>query len=284
MIGVPNATLAFRTILIIEIWKLSMTYCLGIITSSGLVMAADSRTNAGVDHISTYRKLFDFSRPDERVLILCTSGNLSITQATLIALQNDLQSSENPNLHNLLSMYEVARYVGETLRQIQARERTWLEKDGIDYHCNILLGGQIRDTEVELYMIYSQGNFIRAMPETPFLQIGEIKYGKPILDRALTFHTKLADAAKCALLSIDSTMKSNISVGPPIDLVMYYKDSLRIRHQIRLRRGDPYLLKVRQQWEIALQDAFDRIPAVAWAPVSDEITDDEGEFSGFLNQ
>jgi putative proteasome-type protease len=261
-----------------------MTYCLGIITSSGLVMAADSRTNAGVDHVSAYRKLFDFSRPDDRVIILCTSGNLSITQATIIALQNDLQSSENLNLHNLTNMYEVARYVGETLRHIQQRERQWLEKDGVDYHCNILVGGQIRSTEVELYMIYSQGNFIRAMPETPFLQIGEIKYGKPILDRALTFHTRPEDAAKCALLSIDSTMKSNISVGPPIDLVMYHKDSLRIRHQLRLRRGDPYLQKVRDQWEIALQDAFDRIPAVAWAPDSDEIIDNMGEFSGFLNQ
>jgi putative proteasome-type protease len=260
-----------------------MTYCLGIITSSGLVMAADSRTNAGVDHISAYRKLFDFSRPDDRALILCTSGNLSITQATIIALENDLKLSECPNLHNLTNMYEVARYVGETLRQIQSRERAWLEKDGIDYHCNLLLGGQIRGTDMELYMIYSQGNFIRAMPETPFLQIGEIKYGKPILDRALTFHTKLEDAAKCALLSIDSTMKSNISVGPPIDLVMYHDNSLRLRHQIRLRRGDSYLQEVRQQWEMALQDAFERIPQVAWAPDPDEIVD-EGEFSGFLNQ
>jgi putative proteasome-type protease len=259
-----------------------MTYCLGIVTCYGLVMAADSRTNAGVDHVSTYRKMFDFSRPDDRVLILCTSGNLSITQATITALQEDLHAPDRENLHNLPTIAEAARYVGQTVRGIQSRDREWLEKDGIDYHCNILLGGQIGSNPTALYMIYSQGNFIRAMPETPFLQIGEIKYGRPILDRTLTFQTKIEDAAKSALLSIDSTMKSNISVGPPIDLVMYHNDSLRIRHQLKLRRGDPYLLQVRKQWENSLREAFDRVPAVTWTPNSSE-TDDRGDFSGFLN-
>jgi putative proteasome-type protease len=253
-------------------------------------MAADSRTNAGVDHVSTYRKLFDFSRSpkaqakrsSDRVLILCTSGNLSITQATITALQEDLKDPERENLHNISTIAEAARYIGQTLRVIQGHEREWLEKDGIDYHCNILLGGQIGENPTALYMIYSQGNFIRAMPETPFLQIGEIKYGRPILDRTLTFQTKIEDAAKCALLSIDSTMKSNISVGPPIDLVMYHNDSLRISHQIKLRRGDPYLLKVRQQWENSLQEAFDRVPPVVWTPDFSEPAD-LGDFSGFLN-
>ena len=265
-----------------------MTYCLGIITCHGLVMAADSRTNAGVDHVSTYRKLFDFSQSsdnptkDNRVLILCTSGNLSITQATITALQEDLQDPERENLHNIASIAEAARYIGQTLRGIQDRERTWLEKDGVDYHCNFLLGGQIGIYPTALYMIYSQGNFIRAMPETPFLQIGEIKYGRPILDRTLTFETKIEDAAKCALLSIDSTMKSNISVGPPIDLIMYHHDSLRIEHQIKLRRGDPYLMKVRQQWETSLQEAFDRVPPISWNTSSIEICEDS-DYSGFLN-
>jgi putative proteasome-type protease len=273
-----------------------VTYCLGIITCYGLVMAADSRTNAGVDHVSTYRKLFDFSQSpkaqaklssdstttSDRVLILCTSGNLSITQATIMALQEDLKDPERENLHNISTIAEAARYIGQTLRVIQGHEREWLEKDGIDYHCNILLGGQIGENPTALYMIYSQGNFIRAMPETPFLQIGEIKYGRPILDRTLTFQTKIEDAAKCALLSIDSTMKSNISVGPPIDLVMYHNNSLRIRHQIKLRRGDPYLLKVRQQWENSLQEAFDRVPPVVWTPDFAEPADLD-DFSGFLN-
>lgn len=242
-------------------------------------MAADSRTNAGVDHVSTYRKLFDFSLPGDRVLILCTSGNLSITQATITALQEDLKAHDRENLHNILTIAEAARYIGQTLRGIQSREREWLEKDGIDYHCNILLGGQIGQSSTELYMIYSQGNFIRAMPETPFLQIGEIKYGRPILDRTLTFNTKIEDAAKCALLSIDSTMKSNISVGPPINLVMYHNNSLHIRHQLKLRRSDPYLLQVRKQWEESLQEAFDRVPPVAWTSEFSE-TADRGDFSG----
>jgi putative proteasome-type protease len=285
-----------------------VTYCLGIITCYGLVMAADSRTNAGVDHVSTYRKLFDFSRSrsvgeaespkaqaelssdsstksdssDDRVLILCTSGNLSITQATITALQEDIQYPERENLHNIATVAEAARYIGQTLRGIQGRERAWLEKDGIDYHCNFLLGGQIGGNPTALYMIYSQGNFIRAMPETPFLQIGEIKYGRPILDRTLTFETKIEDAAKCALLSIDSTMKSNISVGPPIDLIMYHNNSLRINHQMKLRRGDPYLLKVRRQWEDSLQEAFDRVPPISWTTDTSE-TSDHGDFSGFLN-
>jgi putative proteasome-type protease len=269
-----------------------VTYCLGIITCHGLVMAADSRTNAGVDHVSTYRKLFDFSRSsdsstksersDDRVLILCTSGNLSITQATITTLQEDLKDPERENLHNVATVAEAARYIGHTLRGIQGREREWLEKDGIDYHCNFLLGGQIGDNPTALYMIYSQGNFIRAMPETPFLQIGEIKYGRPILDRTLTFDTKVEDAAKCALLSIDSTMKSNISVGPPIDLIMYHNNSLRIRHQIKLRRGDPYLLKVRQQWETSLQEAFDRVPPISWTTNATE-TSKHSDLSGFLN-
>jgi putative proteasome-type protease len=260
-----------------------MTYCLGIVTCYGLVMAADSRTNAGVDHVSTYRKLFDFSVPDDRVLIICTSGNLSITQATITALQEDLLLPDRDNLHNVSSMSEAARYVGQTLRGVQSREREWLVKDGIDYHCNLLLGGQIHDKAVELYMIYSQGNCIRAMPETPFLQIGEIKYGRPILDRTLSFNTKIEDAAKCALLSIDSTMKSNISVGPPIDLVMYHNDSLRINHQLKLRRGDPYLLQVRKQWENSLQEAFDRVPPVTWTPNFSE-NSDRGDFSGFSSE
>ncbi len=193
-----------------------MTYCLGIVTSSGLVMAADSRTNAGVDYVSTYQKLFDFSQPGDRVILLCTSGNLSTTQGTLTLLRHDLISESETNLHTLPSMYEVARYIGSKARQIQDQDRPWLEKDGIDFQCSFLLGGQIKGEEPSLYQIYSQGNCIQASKDTPFLQIGETKYGKPILDRILYFDTPLESAAKCALLSIDSTMKSNLSVGPPL--------------------------------------------------------------------
>jgi putative proteasome-type protease len=241
-----------------------MTYCLGIITRYGLVIAADSRTNAGVDYISTYQKLFDFSEPGERMLVLCTSGNLSITQAVLNAIRHDLKQPDGETLHTLPTLYEVARYIGQKIRQVQEQERPWLEKDRIDYKCTLLLGGQIRGEAPELYMIYSQGNCIQAAAETPFLQIGETKYGKPILDRTLHFDTPLEDAAKCALLSIDSTMKSNISVGPPINLIMYETNSFKIRHQLQLRVGDPYLVDIRKRWEISLREAFERMPNIDW--------------------
>jgi putative proteasome-type protease len=246
-------------------------------------MAADSRTNAGVDYVSTYRKMFDFSVPGDRTILLCTSGNLSITQSIMLSIEQDLRSADVENLHSCHSLYEMACYIGEKSRQVQSREREWLEKDRIDPSCNILLGGQVRGQATELYMVYSQGNFIKAMPETPFLQIGEIKYGKPILDRTLTFNTSIEDAVKCALLSFDSTMKSNVSVGPPIDLVMYRHDSLAIRHQRTFYRGDPYLLQVRREWESFLKTAFDRIPAIDWEQ-SIELDLEPIEFSGFLNQ
>jgi putative proteasome-type protease len=241
-----------------------MTYCLGIITHAGLVMAADSRTNAGVDYISTYQKLFDFSVTGDRVLFLCTSGNLSITQSAITLIEHDIKTEAEKTLHNLPSLYEVARYVGCVLRQIQTEDRPWLEKDKIDFKCSVLLGGQIKGEEPGLYLIYSQGNFIQASQETPFLQIGETKYGKPILDRILTFDTPLQAAAKCALLSIDSTMKSNISVGPPINLVMYETNSFKVRYELNLRIDAPYLNKIRTLWEVALNEAFDRMPEIDW--------------------
>lgn len=241
-----------------------MTYCLGIITKYGLVIAADSRTNAGVDYVSTYQKLFDFSHDRERVILACTSGNLSITQGVLSLLRKDIKVHADISLHTLPTMYEVAQYVGQKLRQVQDQDREWLQKDNIDYKCNFILGGQIKGEEPELYLIYSQGNFIQATSETPFLQIGETKYGKPILDRALNFHTPLEAAAKCALLSIDSTMKSNISVGPPINIVAYESDTFKIERRLTLRVGDPYLFKSRRLWETSLKEAFERMPNIDW--------------------
>ncbi|AFY96009.1 proteasome-type protease [Chamaesiphon minutus] len=257
-----------------------MTYCLGIISAHGLVMVADSRTNAGVDYISTYRKMFDFSVSGDRTILLCTSGNLSITQSVLLSIEQDLRATDVENLHSCHSLYEMACYIGQKLRQVQAREREWLEKDRIDASCNLLLGGQVRGQPIELYMLYTQGNFIKAMPETPFLQIGEIKYGKPILDRTLTFNTSTEDAVKAAILSFDSTMKSNVSVGPPIDLIVYRADSFEIRHKRTLHRGDPYLLRVRREWECHLKSACDRMPAIDWDTIEEPSL---GEFSGFLN-
>jgi putative proteasome-type protease len=241
-----------------------MTYCLGILTKEGLVMAADSRTNAGVDYISTYRKLFDFSIDHDRTILLCTSGNLSITQSALTLMQQAIQAKAEVSLHTLPSLYEMARYVGNIIRQVQDENRLWLEKDGIDYQCTLLLGGQIRGAEPELFMIYSQGNFIQASKEKPFLQIGEAKYGKPILDRVLSFETSIEAAAKCALLSIDSTMLSNISVGPPINLIMYKADSFKVQYRLCLDIDAPYLTRIRKQWEKCINEAFEQMPNVDW--------------------
>jgi putative proteasome-type protease len=241
-----------------------MTYCLGVITRYGIVMAADSLTNAGVDYISNYQKLFDFSESGDRVIVLCTAGNLSMSQGILALLTKDLKTQAEINLHTLPTMYEVARYIGQKTRQVLDENRTSLQQDKIDFQCSFLLGGQIKGEDPSLFLIYSQGNCLQATKETPFLQIGETKYGKPILDRTLNYDVPLEDVAKCVLLSIDSTMKSNISVGPPINMVMYESDSLLIRHRLRLPLGDPYLAKVRKYWEGALRKAFDHMPPLDW--------------------
>ncbi|MEO0458102.1 MAG: proteasome-type protease [Cyanobacteria bacterium P01_A01_bin.114] len=245
-----------------------MTYCLGILVQQGLVLAADSRTNAGVDYVSSYQKLFDFSLPGERVITLCTSGSLSTSQAVIHRLGRDLKTETQPNLHTLPTLHDIARYIGSCSRAMQDEDRPWLEKDGIDFQCNFLLGGQIAGESPELYLIYSQGNCIQATPETPFLQIGETKYGKPILDRALRSESSLDAIAKYALLSIDSTMRSNISVGPPIDMILYETDTLELRHRAEFQAGDPYLRKIRLYWENALRDAAQAMPNIEWNQVS----------------
>lgn len=251
-----------------------MTYCLGIINRFGIVMAADSRTNAGVDYISTYQKMFDFSVSGERVILICCSGNLSITQGVINKLKRDIRDREETNLHSLATMYDIASYIGSKSREIQDKDRPWLERDKIDFHCNFLVGGQIQGEEPQLYLVYPQGNYIQATKETPFVQIGEAKYGKPILDRTITYDTPLEAMAKCGLLSIDSTMKSNISVGPPIYLAMYETDTFTIRHKLKLRLGDPYLAKIRKLWEESLRQAFDSIPNIEWDYDLDNSKDD----------
>lgn len=252
-----------------------MTYCLGISVEKGLVFAADSRTNAGVDYISSYQKLFDFSVPGDRVIILCTAGSLSTSQSVIHTLEQHLKTEADTTLHNLPSMHAVARYIGETMRQIQEKERPWLEKDGIDYQSSFIVGGQVLGESPKVYMVYSQGNFIEATPETPFMQIGETKYGKPILDRTLSYDTPLDRAAKTALLSLDSTMRSNISVGPPIDMVLYETDALEIRDRVQLHENDPYLAKMRHYWEESLSAASENLPKIEWNRVAISSEPDE---------
>lgn len=253
-----------------------MTYCLAILTQAGLVMAADSRTNAGVDHVSISQKLFDFSIPGERVILICTAGNLSMTQNVLMLMAQDLKSGAEANINTLPSMYKVVQYIGHLTRQVLDENRVWLKQDGIDAGCTFLVGGQIKGESPELYLVYSQGNFLRATKETPYLQVGEIKYGKPILDRVIQYRTTgLEEAAKCALLSLDSTMKSNISVGPPINIVLYEADSLKIQYRRKLLKGDPYLENIRKSWEDCVKESFKSLPMLDWQALSEEPSEDE---------
>ncbi len=251
-----------------------MTYCLGIINKFGILMAGDSRTNAGVDYISAYKKLFDLSLPGERVIVICASGSLSVTQGVLTRINRDIKNQESDNLHTLPTMYDIAGYIGSKSREIQDLDRPWLEKDKIDFSCNFLLGGQIIGEEPQLYHVYPQGNFIQASKETPFLQIGETNYGKPIIDRTIAYDTPLEDAAKCALLSMDSTMKSNISVGPPINLIMYETDSFDLSKTLELPLGAPYIAKIRKLWEKSVRQAFEAMPDIEWDQESTESGED----------
>lgn len=237
-----------------------MTYCIGIKLADGLVMASDSRTNAGVDHIATFRKMAVFERPGEVVLVLLSAGNLATTQSTLSTLRQRLQDDEVPNLFNRDSLYDVAVLVGAAVREIIRRDAPHGHGGDVDYGCSFLVGGQVRGEEPRLFHVYPQGNFIEASPDTPFFQIGEAKYGKPILDRVIQYDTPLREAAKCVLVSFDSSIRSNVSVGLPIDLVCYRRDRLRVEEQHRITEDDEYFQMIRREWSQGLRQTFQRIP------------------------
>ena len=241
-----------------------MTYCVGILTRHGLVLAADSRTNAGVDHIATVRKLALFERPGERIMALLSAGNLATTQAVVTLLGQRLGGGQGTqDLDAADTMFDAARMVGAVLREVIRHDGEHVQPHG-DPGGNFLFGGQLAGGRHRLFLIYPAGNFIEATPETPFLQIGETKYGKPILDRVITYEASLAAAAKCALLSFDATMRSNLSVAPPIDLLCYRADSLRADVRVDIRETDPYFAGLRAQFGDGMLDLFDRLPAPAW--------------------
>jgi putative proteasome-type protease len=236
-----------------------MTYCLGIVTKFGLVMASDSRTNAGYDQVNTVHKMHTFVQPGERVFIALTSGSLSCTQSVVTLLKRDF--AKGLGLATAANMYDAARMVGEKVRQVGDIDRPSLERDDHRFNVHIVLGGQVRGEPPQLFLIYPQGNPLQSMEESPYLQIGETKYGRPILDRGIRFDkTTLEEAAKYALLSIDSTMKSNVTVGPPIDLLAYSVDELDITRQRRFMPDDPDLAKIRNRWDQALRQAVARLP------------------------
>ncbi|HEX4792850.1 MAG TPA: hypothetical protein VH370_03605 [Humisphaera sp.] len=236
-----------------------MTYCLGIVTKHGLIMASDSRTNAGYDQINTTRKMHTFVQPGERVFVLLASGSLSLSQSILTLLRRDFEAGRG--LAVAPSLYDAARVIGEQMRRVSDLDRPSLERDKYSFNTHFILGGQIKGEPPSLIMIYPQGNPLQATEDSPYLQIGETKYGRPILDRGVRFnHTTLEEAAKYALLSLDSTMKSNVTVGPPVDLLAYSVDELDITRHRRFLDDDPDLMKIRVRWEQALRQAVLRLP------------------------
>ena len=225
-----------------------MTYCVGMLLKVGFVMMSDTRTNAGVDNISTYRKMTIWEKPGERVMVLLSAGNLAATQSVVTLLDEGIEvSGELVTMSNVRSMTEAA---------------------GSVFEASLILGGQIKGRELRLFLVYSVGNFIEAAHETPFFQIGELKYGKPILDRVMTFETDLTQATKCALISMDSTMRSNISVGAPIDVLTCERDALAVRSHQLIAETDPYFGKIRELWSQGLRDIFTELPNPSLSPAS----------------
>jgi putative proteasome-type protease len=242
-----------------------MTYCVGLHLREGLVMLADTRTNAGVDHISTFGKMFVAEVPGQRALVLMSAGNLAITQAVVARLQDGVwMDGARRTLLDVDKMFHAAQLVGAAVREVFAQDGQALASQGVGFDCSFLLGGQIAGGPPGLYLVYSAGNFIEATEDTPFLQIGEVKYGKPILDRALTFETSLADGVKLVLVSMDSTLRSNLTVGMPIDLSLIGTDALRVTLRRRITEEDGYFRFVRERWSAALREAYMQLPAPDW--------------------
>lgn len=242
-----------------------MTYCVAVTLDAGMVFASDSRTNAGVDQVSVFRKMHVIARDDDRVIIFLSSGNLSITQSAINLLEHLSRSSDaNKTVTNASSMFEVADLVGNALREVRRRDGPYLQQNNIDSSASFIVGGQIRGEPQRLFNIYSEGNFIEATPETPYFQIGESKYGKPVIDRVIQRNTQLMEAAKCVLVSFDSTMRSNISVGLPIDMLIYENNSLKVRVQRRIEEADAYFRMIHNQWGEGLRRVFAQLPNPDW--------------------
>jgi len=244
-----------------------MTYCVGVLLNDGIVLASDSRTHAGVDNFASFCKMTVFERADDRVLILLSSGNLAGTQAVISLLRQRGAAGTadaGQTVWTAGTMFDVAVLVADATRDIERRDGKHLEKSAVRFDASFIIGGQIKGEPMRLFRTFAEGNFIEAQPETPFFQTGEAKYGKPIIDRVLTPSTSLADATKCVLLSFDSTMRSNLSVGMPIDLVCYEKDSLVLRKRRRFDQGDAYFTALSKEWSEGVRAVFKQLPALPW--------------------
>ncbi|MEW5786972.1 MAG: proteasome-type protease [Pseudomonadota bacterium] len=240
-----------------------MTYCVGMLMEAGLVFLSDTRTNAGVDQINVFRKMSIFEQPGDRALVLLSAGNLAITQA-VVSLLFERQGKEGDSLLTVPNLFEAARHVGDCLREVHHRDAESLAGFNIDFNANFLLGGQIKGERPRLFNIYAAGNFVEATSDTPYFQIGESKYGKPILDRIFNWHSPMDEAAKCALISMDSTLKSNLSVGMPLDMLCYERDSLKTTRRARINADNAYFKRLREAWGEQIKQAFGQLPGMEW--------------------
>jgi putative proteasome-type protease len=245
-----------------------MTYCVGIRLDAGLVFLSDSRTNAGLDAISTFRKMMIYERPGDRFMVMLSAGNLSISQSVREILQVekiDRGEHEAPlTIWNATSMFDAARVLGSAVRRVYAEDGPSLKAAGVDFNASMILGGQIKGEAMRMFLVYAAGNFIEATRETCFFQIGESKYGKPILDRVLTPATGLDEAAKCALVSMDSTLKSNLSVGLPLDLLVYEEGRFSSDRVVCVDEHNPYFRMIRTTWGQRLREVFEGIEDPQW--------------------
>jgi putative proteasome-type protease len=259
-----------------------MTYCVGLYLDEGLVMLADTRTNAGMDNVSTFTKLHVFHRPGERMIAAMTAGNLAVSQAVINLIQEGISDPETGQLetiHSVPSMFRAAALVGEAVRRTHKVHGAAMREQDVAFDVAVLLGGQLAGRTTRLFQIYAAGNFIEATRDTPFLQIGEHKYGKPILDRAVNRATTLDDGVKLALISMDSTLRSNLSVGMPLDLMVFRSGQLDSAQSHRICDSDPYFRMLREHWSLALSQAHRRIPAPSWMEATPADADASGSTS-----
>lgn len=242
-----------------------MTYCIGVMLDQGMIFASDSRTNAGVDNIAKFCKMTVFERRGDRVIVMLSSGNLAGTQAVISVLnQRCASGGTTANLWNARTMFDVATLAADAMRDIEQRDSEFLLESEIEFNASFIVGGQICGEPLRLFRIYPEGNFIEADADTSYFQTGETKYGKPIIDRVITRSTALADATKCVLVSFDSTMRSNLSVGMPIDLICYQRDSLEVQMRRRFNHGDAYFTALSHEWSEGTRQVFRQLPALVW--------------------